>query len=64
LNKFFFNIIIATYDADAARLIEDDDSACPTLMEHDFNRFHHTMPGLRRTGVDANAIRQVKFREL
>lgn len=28
-------------------------------MEHDFHRFHHTMPGLRRTGVDANAIRQV-----
>jgi hypothetical protein len=28
-------------------------------MEHDFNRFHHTIPGLRRSGVDANAIRQV-----
>lgn len=49
---------ISGYDANA-RLIEEEDSACPTLLEHDFNKFHHTIPGLRRSGVDANAIRQV-----
>lgn len=50
--------LISGYDANA-RLIEEEDSACPTLLEHDFNKFHHTIPGLRRSGVDANAIRQV-----
>ncbi|CRL00612.1 CLUMA_CG013872, isoform A, partial [Clunio marinus] len=45
------------YDGNV-RLIEEEDSACPTLLEQDFNRFHHSVPGLRRSGVDANAIRQ------
>lgn len=54
-----FSFIHTGYETDAAHLIDDDELVCPTLMEHDFNRFHHTMPGLRRTGVDANAIRQV-----
>lgn len=49
------------YDPATRQLLttEDEDSAGPTLLEHDFNRFHHTIPGLRRSGVDANAIRQV-----
>lgn len=51
--------MLSGYDANA-RLIEEEDSACPTLLEQDFNRFHHTIPGLRRSGVDANAIRQVR----
>ena len=54
----FVHHLISGYDANA-RLIEEEDSACPTLLEQDFNRFHHTIPGLRRSGVDANAIRQV-----
>jgi hypothetical protein len=53
-----FQFVIPGFDA-SARLIEEEDSACPTLLEQDFNRFHHTVPGLRRSGVDANAIRQV-----
>ena len=58
-----YNLIISLfpgYDPTTRQLLtEDDDSAGPTLLEHDFIRFHHTIPGLRRSGVDANAIRQV-----
>lgn len=45
---------------DANTRLVDEEEDCPTLLEHDFNRFHHTIPGLRRSGVDANAIRQVR----
>lgn len=58
LISVFCHCFISGYDANA-RLIEEEDSACPTLLEQDFNRFQHTIPGLRRSGVDANAIRQV-----
>jgi len=53
-------LIVSGYDANA-RLIEEEDSACPTLLEQDFNRYHNAIPGLRRSGVDANAIRQVSW---
>lgn len=54
---------IAGFDPNA-RLIEEEDSACPALLEQDFNRFHHSIPGLRRSGVDANAIRQVNEKRI
>ena len=41
-------------------MAQEDDSASPAFLEGDFNKFHHTVPGLRRSGVDANAIRQVR----
>ena len=40
--------------------MEEEDSACPALLEQDFNRYQRSVPGLRRSGVDANAIRQVR----
>ncbi|CAO1372879.1 unnamed protein product [Diamesa tonsa] len=42
----------------STRLMEEEDSACPALLEQDFNRYQRSVPGLRRSGVDANAIRQ------
>lgn len=52
-------MLIAGFDG-SARLMEEEDSACPALLEQDFNRYQRSVPGLRRSGVDANAIRQVK----
>ncbi|KAG5674641.1 hypothetical protein PVAND_004595 [Polypedilum vanderplanki] len=56
-----FRIVVATFgrfDVNTRLIEEEEDSSCPTILEQDFNRFHHTIPGLRRSGVDANAIRQ------
>lgn len=41
------------------RFYEEEDSACPALLEREFHSIHRNVPGLRRAGVDANAIRQV-----
>jgi len=41
------------------RLIDEEDSACPALLEREFHSLHRNVPGLRRAGVDTNAIRQV-----
>lgn len=41
------------------RYYEEEDSACPALLEREFHSIHRNVPGLRRAGVDANAIRQV-----
>lgn len=42
------------------RLYDEEDSAHPALLERDFHSFHRNVPGLRRAGVDANTIRQVR----
>jgi hypothetical protein len=52
-------MFFAGFDVNARLMEEEEDS---TMMEQDFNRFQHTIPGLRRSGVDANAIRQVSKR--
>lgn len=41
------------------RLFDDEDSACPALLEREFHSLHRNVPGLRRAGVDTNTIRQV-----
>lgn len=41
------------------RLFEEEDSACPALLEREFHSLHRNVPGLRRAGVDTNTIRQV-----
>lgn len=41
------------------RFYEEEDSACPALLEREFHSIHRNVPGLRRAGVDTNAIRQV-----
>ncbi|XP_055684488.1 monocarboxylate transporter 12 [Lutzomyia longipalpis] len=41
-----------------SRLQEDEDSACPALLEREFHSLHRNVPALRRAGVDTNAIRQ------
>lgn len=47
------------YDGRGGRYYEEEDSACPALLEREFHSIHRNVPGLRRAGVDANAIRQV-----
>ncbi|KAJ6645744.1 Monocarboxylate transporter 2 [Pseudolycoriella hygida] len=49
--------VYASYDG-RGRLLEEEDSACPALLEREFHSLHRNVPGLRRAGVDANAIRQ------
>lgn len=47
------------YDGRGGRFYEEEDSACPALLEREFHSIHRNVPGLRRAGVDTNAIRQV-----
>lgn len=49
---------ILGYDR-GGRFYEEEDSACPALLEREFHSIHRNVPGLRRAGVDTNAIRQV-----
>lgn len=52
------------YDArSTGAMYDDEDSACPALLEREFHSLHRNVPGLRRAGVDTNAIRQVGFGE-
>lgn len=53
--------VISGYDARSTRMYDDEDSACPALLEREFHSLHRNVPGLRRAGVDTNAIRQVSF---
>lgn len=58
---FFFlclSVKILGYDH-GGRFYEEEDSACPALLEREFHSIHRNVPGLRRAGVDTNAIRQV-----
>lgn len=58
--KFTFNILTGGYDAQQNRgLAEEEDSVYPALLEREFHSLHRNVPGLRRAGVDTNAIRQV-----
>lgn len=52
-------LLIAGYDGHTRGLLEEDDSAYPALLEREFHTLHRNVPGLRRTGVDTTAIRQV-----
>lgn len=52
--------VIPGYDARSTRMYDDEDSACPALLEREFHSLHRNVPGLRRAGVDTNAIRQVR----
>ncbi len=56
--SFYSFILSLGYDT-RGRQNDDDDSACPALLEREFHSLHRNVPGLRRAGVDANAIRQV-----
>lgn len=58
LSNFSSPFLSLGYDA-RGRQNDDDDSACPALLEREFHSLHRNVPGLRRAGVDANAIRQV-----
>ncbi|GAB0089113.1 uncharacterized protein DMENIID0001_036020 [Sergentomyia squamirostris] len=40
------------------RALEEEDSACPALLERELHSLHRNVPALRRAGVDTNAIRQ------
>lgn len=51
-------LFVAGYDG-RGRQNDEEDSACPALLEREFHSLHRNVPGLRRAGVDANAIRQV-----
>lgn len=56
----YFYLIVETLGYDrSGRFYEEEDSACPALLEREFHSIHRNVPGLRRAGVDANAIRQV-----
>lgn len=60
--KFTFNILTGGYDAQQNRgLAEEEDSVYPALLEREFHSLHRNVPGLRRAGVDTNAIRQVSY---
>ncbi|XP_063702395.1 uncharacterized protein LOC134832336 [Culicoides brevitarsis] len=39
-------------------LADEEDSVYPALLEREFHSLHRNVPGLRRAGVDTNAIRQ------
>ncbi|XP_058452063.1 uncharacterized protein LOC131430851 isoform X1 [Malaya genurostris] len=43
---------------DRGRLLEEEDSAYPALLERELHSLHRNVPALRRAGVDTNAIRQ------
>ncbi|XP_065085064.1 monocarboxylate transporter 2-like [Ochlerotatus camptorhynchus] len=43
---------------DRSRLMEEEDSAYPALLERELHSLHRNVPALRRAGVDTNAIRQ------
>lgn len=49
------------FDSRGGRFYEEEDSACPALLEREFHSLHRNVPGLRRAGVDTNAIRQVYY---
>lgn len=53
----------AGYDGNARGLVEEDDSAYPALLEREFHTLHRNMPGLRRSGLDTTAIRQVSWKK-
>lgn len=55
----FFSFIFLGYDTHGRGVYEEEDSACPALLEREFHSLHRHVPGLRRAGVDTNAIRQV-----
>lgn len=55
---FYFFQKNTGYDG-RSRLIEEDDSAYPALLERELHSLHRNVPALRRAGVDTNAIRQV-----
>ncbi|XP_058124041.1 uncharacterized protein LOC131281545 [Anopheles ziemanni] len=43
---------------DRNRLLEEEDSAYPALLERELHSLHRNVPALRRAGVDTTAIRQ------
>uniref|UniRef100_A0A904MV87 Monocarboxylate transporter n=2 Tax=Culex quinquefasciatus TaxID=7176 RepID=A0A904MV87_CULQU len=43
---------------DRGRLLEEEDSAYPALLERELHSLHRNVPALRRAGVDTTAIRQ------
>uniref|UniRef100_A0A182F5E6 Uncharacterized protein n=1 Tax=Anopheles albimanus TaxID=7167 RepID=A0A182F5E6_ANOAL len=49
-----------TYPAgyDRNRLLDEEDSAYPALLERELHSLHRNVPALRRAGVDTTAIRQ------
>jgi hypothetical protein len=53
--------LIAGYDRN--RLLDDEESQYPGLLEREL-RSLHPVPGLRRAGVDTNAIRQVSWSKI
>lgn len=60
IERFYSIISLETLGYDrGGRFYEEEDSACPALLEREFHSIHRNVPGLRRAGVDANAIRQV-----
>lgn len=61
---FFFFSQKKGYDGRGGRYYEEEDSACPALLEREFHSIHRNVPGLRRAGVDTNAIRQVSENEI
>uniref|UniRef100_A0A182IWM4 Monocarboxylate transporter n=1 Tax=Anopheles atroparvus TaxID=41427 RepID=A0A182IWM4_ANOAO len=46
---------------DRNRLLEEEDSAYPALLERELHSLHRNVPALRRAGVDTTAIRQQHF---
>lgn len=59
-HNFIFSVFFFSLGYDGrGRLIDEEDSACPALLEREFHSLHRNVPGLRRAGVDTNAIRQV-----
>lgn len=58
---YFFVSHPAGFDSRGGRFYEEEDSACPALLEREFHSLHRNVPGLRRAGVDTNAIRQVCY---
>lgn len=58
--KLYFFYYITGYDGHNRGLADDEDSVYPALLEREFHSLHRNVPGLRRAGVDTNAIRQVK----
>uniref|UniRef100_A0A182SK84 Uncharacterized protein n=1 Tax=Anopheles maculatus TaxID=74869 RepID=A0A182SK84_9DIPT len=43
---------------DRNRLLDEEDSAYPALLERELHSLHRNVPALRRAGVDTTAIRQ------
>uniref|UniRef100_A0A182WH17 Uncharacterized protein n=1 Tax=Anopheles minimus TaxID=112268 RepID=A0A182WH17_9DIPT len=46
---------------DRNRLLDEEDSAYPALLERELHSLHRNVPALRRAGVDTTAIRQLSY---